>query len=95
MGGDVTWRQWTAQVLEAESLSGWTVRDAPDGYCWKDGSATSPGPTLDCVEGDHALFLHEVAHALDELVHGDQHRGTWAGLYTRLVREYMVAREGT
>lgn len=86
------WREWTSHVLADEGLECWIVRDAPDGYCWCHGSATSLGPTLDCIEGDHALFLHEVAHALTELVPGNQHHGIWAGLYTRLVRDYMVVR---
>ncbi len=76
--------EWQTRILLAEGLEGWTVRDSPDGYCWKGRKL------LDVIPGDAALFLHEVAHALVPILHqGDQHHGWWGNTYTRLVRQYM------
>ena len=62
---------------------GWSVEYRTDGYCW------THKKVIQTIEGDMALFLHEVAHALCEIVQGDQHHGIWAGHYTDLVRRYM------
>ena len=70
------------QILDAEGLAEWSVKDGVDGYCWRHNK------TLQRIAGDLALFLHEVAHALCDPCEGDQHHGIWAGHFTDLVRKY-------
>jgi hypothetical protein len=79
--------EWERCILEAEGLADWTVDYRSDGFCWiKD-------KMIQTIRGNHALFLHEVAHATaDRLLHldeGDKHGGMWGSEMTRLVNKYM------
>ena len=79
-------------VLQQEGLIDWTVKDAADGYCWYNTK------TIQRIPGDHALFLHEVAHALcadvkdDPLWNQDAtgHHSLWADRFTELVRKELL-----
>ena len=76
--------QWQ-EILKKEGLSNWRVKGAADGYC--QGSTK----TIFCMEGDIALFLHEVAHAIRGECPRDKtgHDSIWGDIFTGLVRKYL------
>ena len=79
-------KAWPRELSEF-GLEAWTVKDAPDGYCWHDTRQ------IDCIPGDWALLLHEIAHAQvgPQPEFNDKHNGIWGSRFTHLVRGWIAA----
>ena len=81
---------WQRMILEREGLGAWLVKHG-EPYCWFKTKVIH----FDENSDDHALFLHEVAHALAPLPEKfgkgqHYHGGAWSSEFGRLVRTYMV-----
>ena len=80
--------------MAQEGLAGWQVKPG-EAYAWLE-QKTITFDFKGCA-GNHALFLHEVAHALHPYPEGEQrnhyHGGHWAAKYGELVNKYLIPRE--
>lgn len=87
--------EWALDILRQEGLSDWEVVPG-EAYCWVENKRF----TFDFIryQGNFALWLHEVAHALHPEMEAlcscrepnHYHGGGWASVYARLVQTYMT-----
>lgn len=77
-----------ARVMKDRGHEGWTLRWAPDGYCWRARKIIDLGEPTDLAESRQWL-LHEIAHI--EVVHetGSQHSLEFFAKLRFLVRCYL------